>query len=263
MLVIIGRILHRAGPFVTLAGWVISWTAPVGAGVPWTNATMLRQRRLETARPSSDRADLAVVTVVGHDCRGRDFERSGFAATVGRERGIITTLHAVVGCRSVSAQRGAATASNLVVTMVDVGRDVAFLTSADDSLTALLASTPAPVDRSGAKPADDRAMVVDLRKAPLLDLASIVWGDDLTALRERRSPDPRIRVRDAAAAGAPETLGAPAVDAAGAIVGVRNGITRAARPVSWVLPLDELDWMPPVQNETEMDRLATLTTLLW
>jgi hypothetical protein len=265
MWVIIGRILHRAGPFVILVGCVVSWTAAVGASVPFwvsTNATVVRQRRVETVRPSPDRAEPVVVTVVGHDCRGRDFDRSGFAATVGRERGIITTLHGVVGCRSVSAQRGAATTSSLLVTMVDVARDVAFLTSVDDSV-AVLGPTPRPVDRSTAKPVDDRAVVVDLGQAPVSDLASIVGGDDLTAIRERRSPDPRIRVHAPAAAGAPDTLGTPVIDAAGTIVGVRNGITRAARPLSWVLPLDELNWMPPVQNETEMDRLATLTTLLW
>jgi hypothetical protein len=204
------------------------------------------------------------VTVTGHDCRGRDFRRSGFAATVGNERGIITTLHAVVGCRSVSARIASATASNLLVTMVDVSRDVVFLTSGDVLAGPLPGSAPTPVNRpAGMRAAEDRSFVVDLRRAPVAELASIVSADDLATLRERRSPDPRITIYAATAAGAPEIFGAPVFDAAGAIVGMRNGITRATGPTSWVVPLDEIDWMPPVQNETAMDRLAALTTLLW
>ena len=204
------------------------------------------------------------MTVIGRDCRGRDFRRSGFAATVGREDGIITTLHAVVGCRTVSAEIGAATATNLLVTLVDVARDVAFLTSSDVPLSTLFEPAPRRVDRrTGAPAAEDHALVVDLRRVPVAALGSIVSADDLAVLRDRRSPDPRITIHAAAAAGAPEILGAPVFDAAGAIVGVRNGITRVTSPTSWVVPLDEIDWMPPVQNETAMDRLAALTTVLW
>ena len=261
--VMIGRLLASLALGLLVSRLLPEPPAGLHAAQTSIASTATVPRRAETAVELATGAE-PDVTVIGHDCRGRDFRRSGFAATVGTERGIVTTLHAVVGCRSVSAQIGAATASNLLVTMVDVARDVAFLTSGDVLPAPLLGSTPTPVNRpAGTHATEDRSLVVDLRQAPAVELASLVSPDDFATLRERRSPDPRIPIYAATAAGAPEVFGAPVFDAAGAIVGVRNGVRPATGPIGWVVPLDEIEWMPPVQNETAMDRLAALTTLLW
>ena len=155
--------------------------------------------------------------------------------------------------------------SNLLVAMVDVRRDVAFLLT-DDAANPLAAAATASTSASrfeGRGVPRNQALEIDLRRALTASIASVADVVDLPTLAERRSPDPALTIHAPAAGDAPEVLGSPALDTAGTVVGMRNGITRAARPLSWVVALDEIDWMPPIQNETEMDRLATLTTVLW
>lgn len=191
----------------------------------------------------------AVLRVTGHGCQGPDRIQSGFMAMVDGEAGVVTTLHGVVGCSSVVADGTGWRAEGLDIARVDVGRDVAFLTG--DTLRGARLERGPP--GKGARPGLETVAV-----------RSILPDDVRSAVADRRSPSLQTLVLAWPTAEGPPDFGAPVVDAAGSIVGVENGVHAAVGLIAWIVPYRDIQWMPPVQNETEMDRLATLSTApLW
>ena len=184
--------------------------------------------------------------VLGSGCRAREFVQSGFRTTIDREVGIVTTLHGVIGCRAVSAESEAEHVSGLYLSMVDVSRDVAFLTS--DALR---------TDRSLRAAAGPSSIA----RAEAVAIGDLATSDQLTLLADRGSPRPEIVVFRPSTS-RPD-FGAPVLDAAGSIIGVENGLAGEAGVVGWVIAYQSIDWIPPVQDETQVDRLASLSTPLW
>ena len=189
-----------------------------------------------------------VFNVLGNDCRGRDLLQSGFRTTVDGEVGIVTTLHGVVGCRAVAAENATERGRGLEIAMVDVSRDVAFLSSDALRTDRSLRVSASPPSVAGAD------------AVPIRDLAT---ADQLAALTDRRSPRPEIVVFHRAGSSHHDNFGAPVLDGAGAIVGVENGVDGASGSLGWVVAYQGIEWTPPVQNEPEMDRLASLSSPLW
>ncbi len=192
--------------------------------------------------------DDRVFTVVGHDCLGRDLVRSGFRAIVDGEVGIVTTLHGVVGCRAVFAEDGGERVSGLEIASVDVSRDVAFLSRETPSTARFLRAGVGPPSIGGSR---------------TVPIAALVPADELAVLGDRRSPRPEVAVFGPTRTSNPRDFGAPVLDAAGAVVGVENGVAGAFGPIGWVIPWQDIEWSPPVQNETEVDRLASQRSPLW
>ena len=192
--------------------------------------------------------DANVFRVVGRDCRSRDHAQAGFRTTVDGTVGIVTTLHGVVGCREVSAENSSEGVRGLEITRVDVPRDVAFLSSSTLRTDRALSHAALPPSMA----------TVDA--LPIRDLVTV---DQLAALADRRSPKPEVFVRHLTGGVRPQSFGAPVLDPAGFVVGMENGVTGPSGAVAWVVAFQDLEWTPPVQNETEIDRLAGLTSPLW
>ena len=189
-----------------------------------------------------------VFRVLGTDCRGRDLVESGFRTTVDGEVGIVTTLHGIVGCAAVVADNGTERVGGLEIARVDVARDVAFLSSETLRTDRALPVSASPRPVAGAE------------SVPIMDLAT---ADQLAALTDRRSPKPEILVFHLARGPHQPNFGAPVLDGAGSIVGVENGVAGPSGSIGWVVAYEGIEWTPPVQNEPEMDRLASLRSPLW
>jgi hypothetical protein len=186
--------------------------------------------------------------VVGNGCRAREFVQSGFRIIIAGQVGIVTSLHGVVGCRSVSAENRSERVAGLYLELVDVSRDVAFLSS--DTLRT------------------DRSLRATAGQAPLagtdaVAIRELVTMEQVAALTDRRSPRPEVLVLRRSDGSRPPDFGAPMLDATGAIVGVENGLAGETGTVGWVVAYRSIEWIPPVQDETEVDRLASLSTPLW
>ncbi len=211
-----------------------------------------------------------VFSIEAHDCRGRDLRQTGFRTLVDGVVGIVTTLHGVVGCGSVEAENGRDRLRGLGITRVDVSRDAAFLSSDSMQGEGMLraASDSAPMTDveavgPGASVALEPRRRLTFRVGHAVRVAEIVSGDTAAALRERRSPDPGILVFSLAEAADRHDFGAPILNPAGLVVGVENGVLDGTGTAGWVVASRDIEWTPPVQNETQMDRLAALSAPLW
>ncbi|MHC4560846.1 MAG: S1 family peptidase, partial [Planctomycetota bacterium] len=186
--------------------------------------------------------------------------------------GIITALHGVVGCESITAHsddgnRDNNLFRNLVIREVDIERDVALLWS-DDMENAL------PGGLEEASPAAEPSSPLRVMGYPLglstqrpllsieiLSLEKLVnripdYDPSKKILLKRQSPSLEIMVLDLQTSLVPGHSGAPLLTADGRVFGVANGgLKEGAIEISWAIPWHEIEWRPV---ESELTRLTEL-----
>jgi hypothetical protein len=183
--------------------------------------------------------------------------------------GIITALHGVVDCKSITARSDDKKGNNkfrkLTIVEVDIERDVALLRSDDmkhapaGGLEVAPSTTPKGVLHVMGYPegfSSQRPLVkVELLGSPRLK-ERIPNDSSKAGLEKRKSPSLEIEVLDLQASLLPGHSGAPLLTEAGQVYGVVNGgLDQGAIEVSWAIPWHDIDLH---LVEDEEDRLLAL-----
>lgn len=185
--------------------------------------------------------------------------------------GIVTALHGVADCQSVTAvPDDGIPFTDLVITAVDIERDIALLTSpalVDHPLDGLVPSTltahelltttlrvvgyPLGLDKQ------DADLIESVRAVESLD-AVIPEPEEPADFLKRRSPDINIDVLNLQAQLLPGHSGAPVIDQASHIIAVGNGGLRGGTVErSWAIPWPSVQ-LASVEEDEVKEKLATL-----
>lgn len=197
--------------------------------------------------------------------------QTGFRAA--GTKGIVTALHGVVGCKTITAKSGDDRVyRNLEIQKVDFKHDVALLGSKE------LAAEPADglsVVSSAEEPNGDLYVIgYPLTIQGQHRLSRIVWylysplqnyipEYDLEALIQRKSPDLSIEIISLQAGLQPGHSGAPILTANGQVYGVADGGLKGGdAPISWAMPWRDITWRDvdqTAENELAKYPLSSLS----
>jgi hypothetical protein len=200
-----------------------------------------------------------VFTVDASGCAGGVKARSQSGFRVLGTKGIVTALHGVVGCKSVTVrtERGQILYETLEIGKVDVDNDATLLIS--DELYKLPADG-FQLDNSASYSAGSKVTVLghpfsikalsttfSLRDPPVVQLRNIVPDDVLARLQERNSPNPLTEVLSLESGNLlPGHSGAPVLSAGGRVIGVADGGLKGGTvQISWAIPFGQIRWVSP------------------
>lgn len=193
--------------------------------------------------------------------------------------GIVTALHGVVGCRSVTASSGDDVLNDLEIVKADIARDIALLWSprlAERSPVGLVAAPRGDVTGQDGlqvigypkgvfKPRPTTKIDI-LDRAQLADL--LPPGQDFNALTKRASPAIDIDVLSIQAPLVPGHSGAPLLNREGRVLGVVNGGLDLGRiDMAWAIPWQDIQWqvvsrkVPGRVSAADVKRLNELAKL--
>jgi len=190
--------------------------------------------------------------------------------------GIVTALHGVVGCPSITAQPGDGTKTftNLVIGKVDIRRDMALLWSSDLANISAdgfeIISRPSIADTVDLQlvgypwgMADQQPLynIVFAQEAPLVKI--LPGGDPQEHMADRRSPALDVKVYRLQADIVPGHSGAPLMTQSQYILGVGNGGLDLGRVGwSWAIPLHAVEWKAVSAKVSKRVSLADQEELL-
>lgn len=170
-------------------------------------------------------------------------------------KGIVTALHGVLGCKTITAQPGGngPTFDNLIIGKVDIKRDVALLWS--ESLNQTQAQgleillSPKANDYIGLQVIGypfglfRQKPTVDVKVTELTELGNLLPEEAMPAIGKRASPALDIKVFSVQAHLVPGHSGAPLMTQAGRVMGVGNGGIDLGRvEMAWVIPWSAIEW---------------------
>lgn len=187
--------------------------------------------------------------------------------------GIITALHGVVGCQTISAHSaipGEDNIWNLQIAEADVDRDVAKLRSSIDSQensvnTGFSISTDTSnnqydglymIGHPYGVYAQITTQQITIGSTSSSQLQDLVPTKIIPSLAKRGSPNPKIEVISLEAHLVPGHSGAPVLNANGDLVGVGNG--GLGDELSWIIPWKEIKWQPATDVDNKLAELAKL-----
>lgn len=185
--------------------------------------------------------------------------------------GIVTALHGVVGCRTITASNVSDTRDlgQLRIVEVDVARDLALLSS-----PVLAGAAASGIPRGPAPVAGTALWVVGyphgvpsvlssrltLRRPPQLRLSALLpLSAPLREFRERGSPSASIPVLSLEGHLTVGHSGAPILNSAGQLVGVANGgLASGATEITWAIPYPgpAAGWQGAAAAAPAVERLA-------
>ncbi len=190
--------------------------------------------------------------------------QTGFVWEVDGRVGIVTALHGVVGAKSVSAQNAILYFDELHIAMVDVDRDVAFLTdplllSAENRYVAE-SNTVGPFLVTGYPRGTPSQFVHELQPhaEALADLKTHIPPSDVSkALRKRMSPELDITVLSVRGPLQPGHSGAPLTTLDGKLVAIGSGgLVEGQADIGWAIPVTDIEWREVGVESRELTRLA-------
>lgn len=198
----------------------------------------------------------------------RNYQQTGFI--VKGLPGVVTALHGVAGCSSITAATDDFNDNDMVgleIYMVDIERDVAILTPGGLRVSANAKGfTVATVSSSSYRklqvigyPAgvtvQDR--IPDAQVLERKNLAALVPPRYQTPLKARSSPALEISVLNVKSAQlVPGHSGGPIITDKGEIVGVANGgLLSGTVEIGWAIPWEDIKWMAKDKVKSRMDLL--------
>lgn len=210
------------------------------------------------ARSESDGIASHIYRIRVGQCRYAPYERQlvGFRVRDSKLIGIVTALHGVADCTSITAEatpQGPGSFTNLEIVKVDIERDMALLwTGQMDSLTidGLVPETEFSSTRfQGVMVWGYPAGVNGLQRTPLTvqnrdTLNNLITPEITNYLKKRKSPTPQIEVLKLSGGHlAPGDSGAPLINANQRLVGVGNGgLDQGRIEIAWAIPWEDIQW---------------------
>ncbi|RIK40157.1 MAG: hypothetical protein DCC55_15855 [Chloroflexi bacterium] len=201
------------------------------------------------------------------DVEPRQRVQTGFR--VKRQKGIITALHGVLGCSTITAQPGGNGRSfaNLKVVAVDISRDLALLRSDEMAQSDSGGLDEVPTFTTGELivvgyprlVASQRPTTV---KAEYIEpLYNLLPEQVIPYLRRRSSPMLDLDVYSVEGHLAPGHSGAPLITRDWRVVAIGNGGLDVGRvEMAWAVPVHAIAWKPVTQAgiAAELKKLATM-----
>jgi hypothetical protein len=202
--------------------------------------------------------DDAIFHVEAGDCEVPPIRRAQTGFSLRNFPGIITALHGVAGCRSLSARQwgtAGVTVTGLKVTSIDLARDVALLRLADES---------APLPALDAIPLGSRLprsaqvigypanmpgllkMHVEIPATALRRLEELVPPEIHILLSRRGSPQLGITVVSIVGNIQPGHSGGPILDDQGRVIAISSGgLAGGTLGIGWAIPITDLSLTEP------------------
>jgi hypothetical protein len=210
----------------------------------------------------------AIFMVEASDCVSLPLLRTQTGFLLEGAPGLVTALHGVAGCATVSARqpdRNNITHKGLRPRSVDVERDVVIL--AGPTLPTAGGLTPHPTSLPGpgavrviGHPAGISGlweMELQLASRTLMPLSMVVTQDLSQAVAKRASPGINIEVLGLNGNLQPGHSGAPILDSSGRVLGVASGgLASGSLGIGWAIPLSRVQWAEASVRQREMDSLA-------
>ncbi len=184
-------------------------------------------------------------------------------------KGIITSLHGVVGAPSLSAfNESGDVITGLTISMVDVKQDLALLSSAE-----LVKRSAAGLALSGSRAVPNESLEVfghpaginlyikpvTVSKQAGRRLSDLIPPGSAEEFRERDSPASAIPVISIDGNLVPGDSGAPVLDGAGRVLGVVDGgLLGGAAAISWAIPLSAVKWKDTGESQADLQRIENL-----
>lgn len=204
------------------------------------------------------------------DCAHKPFERSQTGFRVRGEKGIVTALHGVAGCKKIMAtnRKGRKLSEPLTIKKIDTDSDMALLLSEelksakDEGLEVAgnIASEYPKEVRIYGHPygISNLTTTLALRDPPFTELRNLLPADILSNLKDRSSPNHRIKVLSIEGIILPGHSGAPIVNSQGQVVAVANGGLKGGfAGIAWAVPFQDIRW----EGIGSGDRLKALVRL--
>jgi hypothetical protein len=213
-----------------------------------------------------------VFRVQGFNCGHVPDKRALSGFQMAGTAGIVTALHGVVDCRTITAlNTNGKVIENLHVSFVDVARDIALLTSRQLTTKAGLSIGQAVAWKSlksvtvyGSQLGlDTNGTTVFVHDPPLRKLR--LWIPDAATLRQlqqRNSPNldqDVLGLENGVVAG---HSGAPVVDAYGNVVAIANGGLINEQSIAWAIPISAMK-LSTASDNRDLDTLRQYTGVLF
>jgi tetratricopeptide (TPR) repeat protein len=210
------------------------------------------------------------------DCAGDAQLRIQTAFRIAERPGLVTALHGVIGCNSITAisEAGGVLTKPLKVEYVDVDHDAAILQSdelrqlkaegiavARDVKWNALGTVKAYGHPFGMYQHDQSLSVRDPPLRPLIEElpATPEAREVVRLLLERNSPKRDVRVLSLQGHLVPGHSGAPVLDSRGRVVAIANGgLERIGGDFSWAIALTDVVWKTMYEARLEYNRLLAL-----
>jgi hypothetical protein len=184
-------------------------------------------------------------------------------------RGVVTALHGVADCQTITAESSAiagAALENLAVAAVDIDHDAALLHSEElqtDTGLALWAGSPplSPGDAIYVRghPYGIYAQLksdLKFREPITQELRTLLVDEAVDKLAERTSPNLSISVLSIQGHLLPGHSGAPIFNQVGEVIGVGSGgLQGGTSEIVWAIAWRDIQWQPIDQVREQMDRL--------
>lgn len=214
------------------------------------SASLAIYAQMEEFKPSPH-----IFRIQSGQCPQEPKQRVQTGFRVKNQVGIITALHGIVGCQSITAQSGDGSKNfvDLVISKVDIRRDTALLVS--NQLAHLNAEG---LDGGSLATAADKLMVVgyplglvDQQEADVsikyakAPLRTLIKPQVRTYLSKRASPAVDILAYRVQGPLVPGHSGAPILDRAWHVVAVGNGgLESGYVDMGWAIPWEQIEWKP-------------------
>ena len=210
----------------------------------------------------------AIFLVEASDCVSMPLLRVQTGFLLESAPGLVTALHGVVGCATVSARqpdRNNVTYRNLRPASVDIEHDVAILAGSGLPAAGGLSRHPTSLPGPGAvkvigHPAGIAGlweMELSLASRTFMPLSMVVTQDLSPAIRKRGSPGIDVEVLGLNGNLQPGHSGAPILDSSGRVLGVASGgLGKGSLGIGWAIPLAKVQWADASARRKEMDSLA-------
>jgi hypothetical protein len=209
----------------------------------------------------------AVYMVEASNCVSLPLLRTQTGFLLEGRTGLVTALHGVAGCATVSARqpdRTTLTHTGLRPLWVDVARDVVMLDGPTLPRGGGLRSHPNSLPDGGhVRVVGHPSGIAGLWEMPLeapsalTPLEMIVTPTLLPEIRKRASPGPDTIVLGLNGDLQPGHSGAPILDAAGRVLGVASGgLGKGALGIGWAIPLSQVQWVDASARTREIEDLS-------
>ena len=188
---------------------------------------------------------------------------SGFCTRVDGVSGIVTALHGVLHCNEITASNLKQSLHGLRVKKVDVRRDVAFLTTQNETGPEIRAGDARLHDTVrfvgytlGITYQKSRPLEPD-RIRPWAKLKELLPPHDRVEFQERGSPDPDITVLSLSGPLTHGESGGPILTESGQVIAVANGgLLKGTIGMNWAIPYDEIKWHTFSDVKSILDNLT-------
>jgi hypothetical protein len=214
-----------------------------------------------------------IYKVISAGCPGGQLSQTGFR--VQGVAGIVTALHGIAGCRTITAHGRFHSYSDLKVGGIDLRKDVALLTRTDmDGSQGLLPVQSQQRMQEVAQPGARLTVVgypdgikgqatTHLNARPIRPLRDLVPAEAVELLTTRGSPSPDTAVLFIEGHLIPGHSGAPVMDAQGRVVAVGDGgISKGTVEHGWAIPWPSIEWTNPGALASELDRISRLPAVV-